>query len=327
MVDQLRAMGVPNDVLALVARVDFEVQWDSRFDECQNDRDKLAAVQLQMDLNKDAEMRAALGEAGFRQWDQKNMLWEAMSTEVDVSASESAAIYDLKKKLQQRLLDLEQAGVKKTMDGAEINDGYDKAYAEYNQQLKALLGDDRYAKSQQLDDAFKTDLLRHELAGVSPSDSQFQELLKAQQQWDKAQSQLDPTSADYAAQFKALNDARDQEYQQVLGTNAFATYQKQQDSDYTEMKKYETLWGLDDSKIDYVYDTMKQYEKSVQDYQAQVSALQARGQNVAYDTVNGTLQQLASQTQQALQNYLGQDSFNKLQRNQILKFTAVRPAQ
>ena len=33
-VDQLRAMGVPNDTLALVARVDFEAQWDSRSNSC-----------------------------------------------------------------------------------------------------------------------------------------------------------------------------------------------------------------------------------------------------------------------------------------------------
>jgi hypothetical protein len=31
-IDQLRAMGVPNDVLALVARVDRDAQWDSRFE-------------------------------------------------------------------------------------------------------------------------------------------------------------------------------------------------------------------------------------------------------------------------------------------------------
>jgi hypothetical protein len=326
-IDQLRAMGVPNDVLALVAREDFEVQWDSRFEKCHGDPDKMAAVQLEKDMSKDAEMRAALGEEGFKQWDQKNMLWEAMSTEVEVTASEAAAIYDLKKKLQQRQFDVEQAGLKGTMDDAEINEAYDKAYSEYNQQLKAVLGDDRYAKSQQTDDAFTSDLLRHELAKANPSDSQFQELFKAQQEWNKSLSELDPASPDYPEKFKALNEARDQEYQRVLGTDVFDTLQKQQDSGYSQMKKYETLWGLDDSKIDYVYGTMKQYAKSVQDYRAQVSALQAQGQNVDWDVVNQKLQQLAGQTQQALQNHLGQDSFNKLQRNRVLKFAGVRPPQ
>jgi hypothetical protein len=327
MVDRLRAMGVPNDVLALVARMDFEMQWDSRFEGCWGDRDKMGAVQVEMDRSKDAELRAALGEAGFKQWDQKNMLWEAMSTEVDVTGAEAAAIYELKKKLQRHLLDMEEAKLKRTMDDAEISEADDKAYSEYSQQLKALLGEDRYAKSQQLDDAFKADLLRHELAGVDPSDSQFQELFKAQQQWNKSLLQLDASSPDYAAQLKALDDARDQEYRQVLGASAFDTLQKQQDPGYSQMKKYESLWGLDDHKIDYVFETMRQYEKSVRDYQAQVNASQAQGQGVGWDTVNQTLQKLAAQTQQELQNYLGQDSFNKLQRNRVLKFTGVRPHQ
>jgi hypothetical protein len=84
------------------------------------------------------------------------------------------------------------------------------------------------------------------------------------------------------------------------------------------MKKYETYWGLDDNKIDYVYDAMKQYQKSVLDYQAQLRALQAQGQSA--DAANSNMQQLADRTRQTLQNYLGQDSFNRLQRNGVLQF-------
>ena len=89
------------------------------------------------------------------------------------------------------------------------------------------------------------------------------------------------------------------------------------------MKKYEILWGLDDKKIDYVYDAMKQYQKKVEDYQVQVLALQAQGQNVDRNAANKNLQQLAEQTQQALQDQLGQDSFNKLQRNRVLRWAAL----
>jgi hypothetical protein len=322
-------MGVPNDTLALVARVDFEVQWENRFEACRGDRNKLAAVQLEMDMNKDAEMRAALGEADFKQWDQKSMLWEAMSTEVEVTPSETDAIYALKKKLQQRRLELEQAGVNGTMDDAEINNAQNKAYSEYNQQLKAVLGEDRYAKSQQLDDAFAAGNLRYTLAkaGLNPDDSQFQELFKAEQDVNKSQLKLDPTSDDYAAQAKALDDARDQQYRQTLGTEVFDTLQKEQDPGYCQMKKYGTLWGLDDNKIDYVYNAMKNYEQSVQAYQTQANGLQAQGRKVDWDAVNKNLQQLTDQTGQTLQSYLGQYSFNKLQRNHLFLFNPTQSSQ
>ena len=315
-------MGVPNDTLALVARVDFEVQWETRFEACGVDREKLAAAQLDMDMNKDTEMRAALGEEGFKRWDTKNMLWEAMSTKVAVTPTESDAIYAAKKKLQLRELELEQAKVKGTMDDAAINDSEDKAYSEYNEQLKAVLGDERYAKSQQLDDAFAAGNLRYTLTknGVNPDDAQFQALFKAEQECDKSQLKLDPAAPDYAAQLKALNDARDQQYQQVLGPDAYGTLQKEQDPGYSQMKKFENLWGLDDGKVDYVYNSMKSYEKSVQDYQAQMSALQAQGQKVDWDGVSKHLQQITDQTGQTLQSYLGQDSFDKLQRNHLFLF-------
>jgi hypothetical protein len=326
-IDQLRAMGVPNDTLALVARVDFEVQWESRFEACRGDRDKLAAVQLDMDMSKDVEMRAALGDAGFKQWDQNSMLWEAMSTEVEVTASEIDAIYALKKKLQQRELELEQASVKGTMDDAEINNSQDKAYSEYNQELKAVLGEDRYAKSQQLDDDTAAAQLHQDLAKANPGDSQFQELLKTQQQWNEQRAALDKqfqndqSSAAYADQIRALNAARDQEYRRVLGDDVFNALQKEQDPSYTQMKRYETLWSLDDNRIDSVYGMLKYYQKSAEDYQAQARAIEAGGQNVDWDGVNKNLQAFAQETQQALQNYVGQDRFNRMAKNGVFQLS------
>jgi hypothetical protein len=323
LIDELRAMGVPNEVLGRVARIDFEVQWDSRFDACHADMDKMAAVQLAMNLNKDAEMRAALGDKDFKQWDQNYMLWEAMSTKVDVTAAEADALYDLKKKLQQRQLEVEQARLKGTMDDAEINDAINSAYAEFNQKMRALLGDERFAKSQQIDDAFTADSLHYQLAGANPTDAQFQELSKVEKVWNQSQMALDPSAPDYVEKLKAVNEARDQDYQRVLGDEAFNNLQKQQDSTYLAMKKYETLWGLDDSKIDYVYATMKQYQKNLENYQTQLSILQAQGQSADWVAVNNKLQQSAAQTQQSLQNYLGSDSFNKLQRNRLLRWAGL----
>lgn len=328
MVDQLRALGVPNRTLARVALSDLEELWDARFLEESRgaDADKMSALQQERERDIEAEMRVALGEEGFKQWDQENMLREANLARIQLTAAESDAIYELKKKLQQRSRDLDRARLKGEMDDAEINTASDKAYSEFNQQMKALLGDERYAKSQGVDEGTAAANLRQDLAKANPSDSQFQDLMKAQQQWNERRSEVDrkfqddPSSAVYAEQIRALDEARDQEYRRVLGTNVFDTLQKQQDIGYTKMKKYEGIWGLDDTKIDYLYGAMKYYEKSVQDYQAEARALEAQGQNVDWDAVNRNLQQFAKQTQQALQDYLGEDRFVKLQRNGIFQF-------
>jgi hypothetical protein len=68
---------------------------------------------------------------------------------------------------------------------------------------------------------------------------------------------------------------------------------------------------------------MKQYQKTVENYQTQLSVLQAQGQSADWVAVNNKLQQSAAQTQQSLQNYLGTDSFNKLQRNRLLRWAGL----
>ena len=331
LIDQLRAMGLPNKVLARVALEDLEKRQNTYAAEISKkfygDPDTLAAVQLQFDQSLDAEMRAALGEADFRQWDQGNMLREADSGKVPLTSSETDAVYDLWKKLRQHQLDLAQAKVERSMDPADISDAYAKADSEFEQQMKALLGAERYAKSQGIDEGSATASLRQGFAEANPSDAQFQELLQAQQQWNgqrlalDQQFQNDPSSSAYAAQLRALDDARDQEYRRVLGDDVFATLQKEQDPGYNQMKKYETLWGLDDNQINSVYGAIKYYEKGVQDYQAQASALQAQGKKVDWDAVNRNLQQFANQTLQALQDYAGQDTFNKMQKNGVFSLS------
>jgi hypothetical protein len=333
LIERLREMGLPNDILALVARVDFEVQWDARFKQCRGDMAKLAAVQLEMNKSKDAAMIAALGPDGFKQWDQKYQLWEAMSTKVEVSPAETDAIYALKKKLPQSQFDVEQARLDRTMDDAQINEAYDKAYSEYYANLKGILGDDRYAKSQQLDDAFVGGNLRHELAAVNPTDAQFQELFKVEQGLKQAQAELDhryqdqTSSPEYRAKTKALDEAHDLEYQRVLGADAFNTLRKEQDPVYSQMKKYETLWGLDDAKIDQVYGALAQFQSTSAAYQSQARAMDTLGRAPAREAAADNFQKSVTQTQQALQAILGPASYNKMLRNHLLQFSPARAPQ
>jgi plasmid maintenance system killer protein len=327
-VDQLRAAGVSNRVLARFVQADRDEAWEKRFEQGRNsgNGDAMAALQLEHDMTLDQDMRAALGEEGFRAWDQERMLREANIGKVALSPEESGTIYNFKKSLQQRQWDLESARLKKTMDDAEINDAANKAYAEYTEQMKALLGEQRYAKSLGMDDETAANNLRQDLAKVGPNDSQFRDLLKAQRDWTDRRSEIEkqyqdsPTSPEYAAKLKALDDARDSEYQRVLGASAFDKLQKEQDGGYSKMKKYQDIWGLNDSSIDYVYGATKYFEKSVQDYQAQANALEAQGQKVDWEAVTKNLQQFTAQSQQALKEYLGQERFEKLQKNGVLQF-------
>jgi hypothetical protein len=86
------------------------------------------------------------------------------------------------------------------------------------------------------------------------------------------------------------------------------------------MKRHADLWGLNEDKIESVYGSLKYYEKTVQDYQAEARALAARGEQVDWEAIERDLERFAEQTQQILQSYLGEDSFQKLQQNGVFSF-------
>lgn len=325
-IDQLRAAGVPNKILARVAVADFEEQWQKRLDEG-GDAETLAARQLEEDPSRDAAMREALGEDGFREWDRENMLREAMSGKVQLTAGESEAIYQSRKKLQRRQRELERARVYGKMDDRDIDQAYDKAYSEFNDEMKTLLGEERYAQSQGTDAGTTAANLQRDFAKIKPSNSQLQELLRAQLQWNDRRAELDkqyqsdPSSPAYAEQIRALDEARDQEYERVLGAEAYDRLQKEQDARYTRMRKYRELWGLDDKSIDYVYRAVRDYDNVVSDYQTQARARESRGEAVDWNAVQKNIEQFGQQNAQALQSYLGPERFAKLQQNGVVEFT------
>ncbi|HWA86572.1 MAG TPA: hypothetical protein VG710_10140 [Opitutus sp.] len=327
LIDQLRAMGVPNKVLARIVMKDLDRRWSKRAAEIslktRGDPEVLTALNLEIEKSRDAEMRAALGEEGFKEWDMANMQREINRGQLELAPAESATTYALWKKLQQRDLELKEMKFDGKIDPAGASDQYAKDVAEFQQQMKTLLGDERYAESQAQGPHAVAVNLRHDLANANPTESQFQDLLNAQQQYNDLRSDLAAQShddADYAQRLQDLDEARDEEFRRVLGPGVFDSLQKQQDPGYSEMKKYEATWGLDDTKIDHVYSALRYYQKSAEDYQAAARDLAAKGQAVDWDAVNKGLQQFAQQTQQDLQNYLGQGSLDQLQRNGIVQF-------
>lgn len=327
LVDQLRAMGVPNRVLARVVLADLDWAWNKRGGELSlqshGDPDTLAAFKLENAMGLDAQMRAALGEEGFKQWDRENMLREANHGKLPLTTAEIEGSYSLWKALQRRELELKKARVKGEMDEMELSAAYEKTISEFEQRMKLLLGEERYAKARQIDDGAH---LRQGLANAHLNDSQFQELLETQKQWNALRFKIDqqfrndPSSSAYSEQLSVLDEARDLEYRRVLGTEIFDTFQKEQHPSFSLMTKHASLWGLDNDKIESVYGSIRYYEKTVQDYQAQVRATEAQGQSVDWDGVNKNLNQFADETRQSLQNYLGQDSFDKMQRNGVFRF-------
>ena len=169
--------------------------------------------------------------------------------------------------------------------------------------------------------------LRHSLHKLNASEAQFESVLKLHKNWLGQRAELerqmqgapDSTGA-LAEQLRALDAARDQEYQRVLGAAAFEAMQREQDYRYATMKRYANTWNLDEGRMDYVYRTIRYYEKVVQDYEREAQAMAVRGEAVDWDRFDQNLRQFSQQTQQTMQSYLGAEVFNKLQKNHVFPF-------
>jgi hypothetical protein len=88
---------------------------------------------------RDGELRAALDEAGFKNWDIENRLRGLDLKNITLTAAETNALYELQKNLQSKLRNLAEANQKGEIDGAGFADAQNKAQADFDQQMKALL--------------------------------------------------------------------------------------------------------------------------------------------------------------------------------------------
>jgi plasmid maintenance system killer protein len=331
-IDALRTAGVPNKVLARLVLADFDDRWQKRMDDILQkfqrgdlDQDALTAANQERQTEQDRELRAALGEEGFKLWDQENLLQSFNLKNIKISTSETNALYELQKQLQQQSHELDEKRQKGEIDDTDFNEKQSQLQAAFDQRVKALLGDERYAAMQGVDDG--SGELRRNLRKLNATDAQFESLLQVQHDWTERRAELDrqlqqnqSLGVAYEEKIQDIDAARDQEYQRVLGTNAFDTLQREQDERYAMMKRYAGAWGIDDGNIDYIYRTIKYYEKNVQDYRQQARQLEQSGQPVDWNAINNNLEQFSQQTEKALHDYLGDDRFSKIKRNQVLPF-------
>jgi hypothetical protein len=335
-VNTLRDAGVPTRVLARLVREGFDDQWQTRQAEAQAafmrgdmDIDALSALNIEHDAEQEKAIRSALGEQEFRKWDMTNVLQSLNLRDIPLTAAEVDTLYDLQKNHINRANELLAAKLKGQIDYATMEEQQTRFEADYDAKLKTLLGEQRFATLQGTGEV-AGELQREFSEAKLPADVPFESLVDLQNQWterrstmvgqvNEAKSQI----ANWEQEIKRVDDQRDQEFQRVLGTNAFDTLTAAQDSRYKEMKRYADTWGIGDVDADFVYRTMKYYEKNVADYNQRARQREADGQSVDWDAVKQNVQQFSAQIEQSVRSYLGDDRFDKLKQNRIVQFAPV----
>jgi chromosome segregation ATPase len=222
---------------------------------------------------------------------------------------------------------LDAARLKGDIDQEEYGKACTAAQQGNDEKLKELFGIDRLATMQS--SASQPDnVLEHALHKLNASNDQISSVLKLEQNYAVQRTDLERqmqnnsgNPASLQEKLQALDASRDLQYQTVLGADASGSLQKEKDYRYQAMKQHADAWDLNDSQIDYVYQDIQSYQKKVDDYQRRARAMEVSGETVDWDAVNQILIQFSLQNKQTLEDYLGVDQFNKLQKNYLLPFS------
>src|SRR5580765_4327343 len=96
-------------------------------------------------LEQEDELRSVLGEDGFRRWDRGRVLGDAGLARLDLSDSELDVWYQLRKDANQQQRDLERSRRNGEIDDTDFISQQEEARGNYEEQLRTLLGNERYA--------------------------------------------------------------------------------------------------------------------------------------------------------------------------------------
>lgn len=302
---QLRDAGVPNDVLAGLVLADFEIQWQKQLQEFEQryqagavDDDERTRFEARRDEDQEQALRTALGEEGFRQWDKSYRLRDLDLGKLQLSSSQTDALYQLRKDRALKDRMLTEALRNGAIDEADYDKQQTAAQQEYDQQFQMVLGYDRYEALQNSEEGMEG-ALRQRLKDVnSLYDSQLEVMVEAERKWNQQRTELDRRVKEtpdqrqaYEEQARALDAARDQEYKQVLSTNDFDQLQRNRDHRYQLLKRHANTWSLSDSDIDYIYSTVQHYREKNPHARDQI--------------------------EQSLISYLGQERFDRVKNNEL----------
>ena len=299
---QLRAAGVPNNVLAGLVVSDFEIRWQQHLREFEQryqagavDDEERARFEARRDDEQEKELRAALGDAGFRQWDKDNYLRDLDPVKLQLNSSEMDALYQLRKDRALKDRALSEALRSGQIDESDYNARQSASQREYDQQFKAVLGDERFEALQNSEEGMEG-AFRQKVKNLNPTDAQV--LVEVERKWNQRLAELERRAQEnpdqakaYEEQLRALNAARDQEYKRVLGANDFEQLQKNQDGRYLMLKRYANTWSLSESDINYIYSSVQNYQEKSPHSRAQI--------------------------EQSLMSYLGPERFDRLKRNNL----------
>jgi hypothetical protein len=322
-IDKARQAGVPNRVLATIVTSDFEKRQqeqqedlEKQFKEGKITMEEMNLAHLKQEIELENEMREALGEEGFLEWDMARELADVEMHYPGLTDEQARQVYDIHKQLTQSRRELEAAKINKEIDQNTFEKQCEMAQAKYDQEFWELMG---YEHNNPLGGDL-TAQMKRALDDLNVTNEQFEAVRTVENDIADQQARMMQQSYSEAIDVKkmerdqqALRESGNQQVKEILGEEAFDYYQKQQDSRYLDMMDYADDWQLSGEDIEYVYEMLKYKEDIKRDSQLNESGTPANGE------IEVDVEQVSNEVTQDLRDYLGPERFALLENNGIFQ--------
>jgi hypothetical protein len=331
-VDSLHKLGIPNRAIASMVLADFERRWEQRQNELQRryDTGEIDAAVLARDRSgyereQERELRQALGDEGFRQWEKENLLRSYAQVEPALNAEETELLYRVQKDIAQKRRDLDDAHSRGEIDSEMYEERAMALSTEQSDQTKKVIGENRLNKFHVEVDPIEAEMRRvtrrlnlpitqvDALVDIEQARGIMEEDLNAQ-----LAKNPDLPEASVEARRLAIAAARDQAYESILGKNGFNSWQMSTDSRYETLRRFAPGWQLGDADVSRVYAAIQQQDQLTRERRLQALADERSGRPVDWAAVQNDLDALKAQTEQSLSASLGAERIARLKRNGVL---------
>jgi hypothetical protein len=324
---QLREAGVPNAVIARLVAANFARQWEKRRNEMMErwergelEDDDWAQFNRQRAIDEEGAVRAAVGDEAFKTWHEEQLLADLHLDRIPLSDSERDGVYALRQNLVDQQRDLDRRHRSGEVDDAHFEQQQEQLQAEYDAKTKALLGDDRFATLQRPNESTEGSLRRN-LQNLKLAPAKIDAVVTADEQWreqrvamDRTASQATNLSPDaYQAQLHAIDQEHDAALQRELGPDGLEALRQMQDDRYRKLTKYAPLWQLSPDEVSKVYDALRDYGQTVDEYRRQA---QSRG--LSYDATQPAIDQFRQSMSASLRASLGDAKYKQLAGSDVL---------
>lgn len=326
---QLEQLGLPREVVVNALLGDIHRRWDRRVAELEEryaprsvPTREYIELARQRDAEQERELVAARGAEGHLAWDKARILRLHNAGNAALNPAEADTVYRLQKDFDAHIKELQMAVEDGVADPTDSSALHSRAQAALDEELRRLLGPQRYDQLRGLSDPV-TDAARR-YGALNPTPAQAQSVVQTDDDYRTRETALarrlkeDPGAVDIAAELKVLNEAREENLRRIFGAAAYENTRRETDSTYQRLDQFAEAWELRSEELPNVYETLRTFGEQMELTRSAAAMREAAGQRVNWNEVNATIEQARRQTETGLEQLIGAKRAWRLKENGLL---------